>query len=128
VGNSILLIVLGWAIPGGLAGLWAKLSSPEFNAKYPLATTLVLSSLFAVAISITTLTVYDRFWVPENVVVFVPEGDTCPSGYFNDSVVLMPHNIIAEKRFQVSKDFDPKEGPITDGKWPWDHMRLCLKK
>ncbi|MDF0581182.1 hypothetical protein [Bradyrhizobium yuanmingense] len=122
---AILMIVLGWAIPLVLAWVWPKIKALREN---PFATNLILSLLFAISISMTAILIYDRFFVPRNVVVFASEGGACPSGYRDNLTALIATWKGAPERFQVPKDINTKDGPISDGNWPWDHIKICLRE
>jgi hypothetical protein len=129
--KSVLLIVLGWAIPIVLTATWAKL--PETSKQYPFAATAIISCLFAVAISLTTVVVYDRLFVadrlgiPKNSVVFAHEdAKSCPPGYRDMSTMVVGLWKGAPERFQTAKDIDLRIGLAPD--WPFDHIKLCLRE
>jgi hypothetical protein len=90
---------------------------------------VIIGGFFAAAISFTSILFYDKFIVPKNVVVFMHEDGKCPNGYRDNLTVLIPTWKSAPERFQTAKDINTAIGPTaTDGNWPWDHMKLCLKE
>ena len=130
VAKSVLLIALGWAVPIILAAIWSRL--PETSKKYPFAATAIISCLFAVAVSLTTVVMYDRFFVmdrlgiPKNSVVFAREdAKGCPSGYRDMSTIVVALWRSAPERFQTPKDINLSIGFSPE--WPFDHIKLCLR-
>jgi hypothetical protein len=129
LGNSIIVIILGWAIPAILAALVSRF--PKIKERYPFAASTVISCLFAIAASITTLVIYDRMFVrdrlgiPKDSVVFAREDGRCPSGYRDMSTLLIATWRDAPERFQTAKDINLTIGVSRD--WPWDHFKLCLR-
>jgi len=132
LGYSVLLMILGWDIPIGLAWVWTKV--PEASKKYPFAASTIISCLFAIAISATTLVVCDRLFVrdrlgiPKDSVVLAHEDGRCPSGYRDMSTALIATWKGAPERFQTAKDINLAIGVTTDGNWPYDHIKLCLRQ
>lgn len=121
---SVLLIILSSAIPAILAWLWAKVASQQQN---PSVTTLVFGGLLAAAISATSITVYDRFFVSKNVVVFAHENGTCPSGYRDMSTVLMARWKNAPEIFQSESDARSQQSFAVNPDWPYDHVKICFE-
>lgn len=116
---SVLMIALGWAIPLILAWLWPKITGLK---DHPFLANVILSLLFAISVSTTTVFVYDRFFVvrTKNIVAITYEGGSCPQGFRNMNTALLPRWKEAPERFQVQKDIR------LEGDWPIDHVLLCL--
>jgi hypothetical protein len=133
MGRDIAGYVLGWAIPLFLS--WCLTKVPKIKesiAAHPHAWTIAFGCLFAVLISATSVAVYDKFFLPKylpnDMVVFAPEGGACPYGYASNSTALLPMWKQAPRRFQVPKDINLEVGPIPDKNWPWDHITICLRQ
>ncbi|MEH2546332.1 hypothetical protein V1283_002977 [Bradyrhizobium sp. AZCC 2262] len=125
-GNVAVVAAITWAVPIVLAAAQSKW--PEARQRYPLATAVLISGLFAAAISFSSILIYDRFTVPKNVVVFAHEDGKCPSGYRDNSTALISTWKSAPERFQTARDINTTQGPVADGNWPWDHIKICLKE
>ncbi len=132
---DILLILLGWAIPAGLTWLVTQIPGVRgWLSANPIMAAMAFNCLISLLLSATAVFVYDRFFLPANIVVFAQEGKPCPSGYTNESTILLGRWNSAPDWFQVSKDTHiPYPGlGIPKGKdepdWLLDHMTLCMRR
>ena len=134
--RDVLMILLGWAIPGLAAWVLSKI--PVVNAfftahKQMKAATVTLT--LSILASITTVFLYDRFFltppppfkIEPGSIVFTDENGKCPEGWADGSTVLLPRWHEAPHKYQTPKDalnpqwFDQKH------EWFVDHAKLCTK-
>jgi hypothetical protein len=79
-------------------------------------------ALYALAIRVTTIVIYDRVFVPKNLVAFAHENaPSWPAGNRDMSTIL-------SARWRAAPDIGRRSGTQryeVNTDWPYDHIKIC---
>jgi hypothetical protein len=135
--KDIFLIIMGWLIPLVLAWFFGKVPFVKsWLDKHSQAKGALIALLLSILTAATGLVIYHQYFVPvpvpfpsveKGTVLFTDENGTCPSGYVDESTMLIPRWHEALHKYQTPKDALNPTFYDQERKWFVDHVKLCTK-